>query len=190
MSEVNQGYGKGHFLIANPVLPDPNFSRTVILLCNHDEQGSFGLVINRSAPISAKEIFSETGVIGSSSEKIYLGGPVSPAQVFYLCYSKSPLHELDAICDEVYLGMSWELLDNLMTRVEKPEKNIRFYMGYSGWGSGQLVEEMDRLSWLTCEAKSEFIFQKNEEGIWANAVKSMGTDYEYLIKAPANPQWN
>ena len=190
MSEANEGYGKGHFLIANPVLPDPNFSRTVVLLCNHDEKGSFGLVINRSAPISAKEVFADMGVLGSPSEKIYIGGPVSPSQVFYLCYSKTPLQELDAICDEVYLGMSWELLDNLMQRVVDPEKNIRFYMGYSGWGAGQLVGEMTRLSWLTCEARSEFIFQKNEEVIWANVVKSMGKDYEYLINAPVNPQWN
>ena len=72
MSEANEGYGKGHFLIANPVLPDPNFSRTVVLLCNHDEKGSFGLVINRSAPISAKEVFADMGVLGSPSEKIYI----------------------------------------------------------------------------------------------------------------------
>jgi len=190
MSEANEDYGKGHFLIANPVLPDPNFSRTVVLLCNHDDQGSFGLVINRSAPANAKEIFEGMGVSYSPSGKIYIGGPVSPSQVFYLCHSKTPLLELDAICDGVYLGMSWELLDNLMTRVEDPEKNIRFYMGYSGWGAGQLAGEMTRLSWLTCEAQSEFVFQENEEGIWANAVKSMGKDYEYLIKAPINPQWN
>ena len=190
MSASNEQYGKGYFLIANPVLPDPNFSRTVVLLCNHDEQGSFGLVINRLAPISAKEVFEEVGVSGSHSGKIFIGGPVSPSQVFYLCQSKTPLPELDAICDGVYMGMSWELLDNLMTRIEDPEKNIRFYMGYSGWGAGQLEGEMTRLSWLTCEAQSDFIFQENEEGIWANAVKSMGKDYEYLIKAPVNPQWN
>ena len=190
MPTPNEQYGKGYFLIANPVLPDPNFSRTVVLLCNHDEQGSFGLVINRPATISAKEVFEEMGVSDSPSGKIFVGGPVSPAQVFYLCRSKIPLPELDAICDGVYMGMSWELLDNLMMRIEDPKKNIRFYMGYSGWGAGQLAGEMELLSWLTCEAQSKFIFQENEEGIWAHTVKSMGKNYEYLIKAPVNPQWN
>ena len=190
MPTPNKQYGKGYFLIANPVLPDPNFSRTVVLLCNHDEQGSFGLVINRPAPISAKEVFEEMGVSDSPSGKIFVGGPVSPAQVFYLCRSKIPLPELDAICDGVYMGMSWELLDNLMMRIEDPKKNIRFYMGYSGWGTGQLAGEVERLSWLPCEAQSEFIFQENEESIWAHTVKSMGKNYEYLIKAPVNPQWN
>ena len=86
--------------------------------------------------------------------------------------------------------MSKELLDNLMTRIEDPYKNIRFYLGYSGWGAGQLAGEMERLSWLTCEAQSEIVFQENAESSWAYAVKSMGKDYEYLIKAPVNPQWN
>jgi putative transcriptional regulator len=190
MSETSKDYSKGHFLIANPVLPDPNFSRTVVLLCNHDDQGSFGLVINRSSSIIAKEIFDKMGVIYSPSGKIYIGGPVSSSQVFYLCYSKTPLPELDVICDEVYLGINWEMLENLMKRIEDPDKNIRFYMGYSGWGAGQLADEITRLSWLTCEAQSEFVFYENEDKIWESAVKSMGKDYEYLIKAPVNPQWN
>ncbi|MEO2044231.1 MAG: YqgE/AlgH family protein [Nitrospinaceae bacterium] len=190
MPAHNENYGKGYFLIANPVLPDPNFSRTVILLCNHDDQGSFGLVINRPAPITAKEIFEEINVLNSPTGKIFIGGPVSPSQVFYLCRSNEPLPELELICDGIYMGLSWELLDNLMMRIENPDLNIRFYMGYSGWGAGQLAGEMTRLSWLTCEAKSKFVFQENEDGIWANAVKFMGKDYEYLIKAPVNPQWN
>jgi putative transcriptional regulator len=191
MSEPsNEKYGKGYFLIANPVLPDANFSRTVVLLCNHDDQGSFGLVINRSAPIDSKEVFAEMGMSEFSSGKIYLGGPVSPSQVFYLCHSEESLPELESICDGVYLGMSWELLDNLMTRVKNPEKNIRFYLGYSGWGVGQLAGEMTRLSWLTSAACGEFVFQENEDGIWKNVVLSLGKDYEYLVQAPVNPQWN
>ena len=121
MPTPNEHYGKGYFLIANPVLPDPNFSRTVVLLCNHDEQGSFGLVINRPAPISAKEVFEGMGVSGSPTGKLFIGGPVSPSQVFYLCRSKMPLPELDAISGGVYMGMSWELLDNLMMRIEDPK---------------------------------------------------------------------
>ena len=127
---------------------------------------------------------------GFPSGKIYVGGPVSPSQVFYLCRSEEPLPELEPICDGVYMGMSSELLDNLMTRFKNPEKNIRFYLGYSGWGAGQLEGEMTRLSWLTSQACDKFVFQENEDGIWANVVHSLGKDYEYLIQAPVNPQWN
>ena len=152
--------------------------------------GSFGLVINRPALVNSKEVFKEMGISGFPSGKIYLGGPVSPSQVFYLCRSEEPLPELETICDGVYLAMSSELLDNLMTRFKNPEKNIRFYLGYSGWGAGQLAGEMTRLSWLTSQACSEFVFQENEDGIWANVVCSLGKDYEYLVQAPVNPQWN
>ena len=79
----NKRYGKGSLLIANPVLPDPNFSRTVILLCNHDEQGSFGLVINRSAQLGATDLFSSIDILKSYNEKIYIGGPVYEEMVFY-----------------------------------------------------------------------------------------------------------
>ena len=79
----NKQYGKGSLLIANPVLPDPNFSRTVILLCSHDEQGSFGLVINRSTQLKASDLFSNIDVLKSYNEKIYLGGPVSQSKVFF-----------------------------------------------------------------------------------------------------------
>lgn len=186
----NAEYGKGYFLIANPVLPDPNFSRTVVLLCNHDDEGSFGLVINRSASIDTSKLFAEMGISGFPSGEIYVGGPVSPSQIFYLCRSEEALPELDKIFDGVYMGMSGELLDNLMIRLKNPEKNIRFYLGYSGWGAGQLAGEMTQLSWLTAQAQDEFVFQKNEDGIWASVVRSLGKDYEYLIKAPVNPQWN
>ena len=74
----NKNYEKGSLLIANPVLPDPNFSRTVILLCDHDEQGSFGLVINRSTQLKAPDLFLNINILKSYNEKIYLGGPVSP----------------------------------------------------------------------------------------------------------------
>ena len=186
----DQKYGKGYFLIANPVLPDPNFSRTVVLLCNHDDQGSFGLVINKSAELDSEDVFNDIEVLNSYSGKIYLGGPVSQAQVFYLCRSREALPELDLVCPGIYLGMSWDLLESVMEKLENPDQDLRFYLGYSGWGAGQLAGEMERKSWLTCEASDVFTFGENEDKIWEDVVLSLGKDYQYLVKAPVNPQWN
>lgn len=187
---MEQEYGKGHFLIANPVLPDPNFSRTVVLLCNHDDQGSFGLVVNKVANLQAAEIFSDIALLRNYHNKVYVGGPVSQSQLFYLCRSASPIPELDPVCEGVYLGMNYEMLEPVLDRVANPEENIRFYLGYSGWGAGQLAGEMDLKSWLTCSARDDFVFYSQEENIWAGVIKSMGKEYEYLTKAPVNPQWN
>ena len=188
---MNQSdYGKGSFLIANPVLPDPNFSRTVVLLCNHDDQGSFGLVINKVADVQAADIFHKIDLLDSYDHRVYAGGPVAPSQLFYLCRLKEPVSELDRVCDDVYLGMSWEALETVLPLIAQPERDLRFYLGYSGWSAGQLAGEMEQRSWLTCDARGTFVFEENEGSIWARTVKSMGKDYEYLINAPVNPQWN
>ena len=186
----NKNYKKGSLLIANPVLPDPNFSRTVILLCDHDEQGSFGLVINRSTQLKAPELFLNINILKSYNEKIYLGGPVSQSMVFFLCRSPSAAGKLDEVCSGVYLGSNLETLESLYASLENPEQDIRFYLGYSGWSGGQLAEEMEQNSWLVQKANEQFIFLDSESLIWPQAVNSLGEKYQYLTKAPVNPQWN
>ena len=187
---MNDPYGKGYFLIANPVLPDPNFSRTVVLLCNHDEHGSFGLVINKEAELTPSEIFSGIDRLRLYNGRAFVGGPVSQSQMFYICRSQEPVPEMDQICPGVHLGMDWNFLERVLDHTPDPEKNIRFFMGYSGWAGGQLADEMERLSWLTCKADQSLVFQDNLDWVWPGAVKSLGKDYEYLINAPVNPQWN
>jgi len=187
---MNDPYGKGYFLIANPVLPDPNFSRTVVLLCNHDEHGSFGLVINKEAELAPSEIFSGIDRLRSYNGRAFVGGPVSQSQMFYICRSKEPVPEMDQICPGVHLGMDWNFLDGVMNRISDPDINLRFFLGYSGWGAGQLASEMERRSWLTSKADESLVFENNLDRVWAGAVKSLGKEYEYLIQAPVNPQWN
>ncbi len=186
----NKNYEKGSLLIANPVLPDPNFSRTVILLCEHDDQGSFGLVINRSTQLKAPDLFLNINILKSYNEKIYLGGPVSQSMVFFLCRSPSAAGKLDEVCSGVYLGSNLETLESLYSSLENPEQDIRFYLGYSGWSGGQLAEEMEQNSWLVQRANEQFIFLDSESLIWPKAVNSLGKKYQYLTKAPVNPQWN
>ena len=186
----NKQYGKGSLLIANPVLPDPNFSRTVILLCNHNDQGSFGLVINRSTQLKAPDLFSDIDILRSYNAKIYMGGPVSQSMVFYLYRSAKDVIDLDKICSGVYLGSNLETLESLYLDIENPEENIRFYLGYSGWSGGQLDGEMEQNSWLVQNANEKLVFLDSEELIWLKAVNSLGEKYQYLTKAPVNPQWN
>lgn len=183
-------YGKGSLLIANPVLPDPNFSRTVVLLCNHDDKGSFGLVINRTAQLEASEVFSHIDVLDAYKGKIYVGGPVSQSMVFFLCRSSLEIPELDTICEGVHLGSSLDTLETVYPLVEDPERNIRFYLGYSGWSGGQLAGEMEQRSWLIQDAQERFVFGDPEDQIWPEVVNSLGEKYQYLINAPVNPQWN
>ena len=122
--------------------------------------------------------------------KIYFGGPVSQSMVFFLCRSSCGIGELDEVCPGVYLGSSLETLEESYLKIENPEQNIRFYLGYSGWSGGQLAGEMEQNSWLIQNAGEQFIFLDSESTIWPEVVNSLGEKYQYLIKAPVNPQWN
>jgi len=186
----NGSYGKGSFLIANPVLPDPNFSRTVVLLCNHNDEGSFGLVINRNSGMKSTEVFANSELLSGYEADVFIGGPVSPSQVFYLVRSPRPLPEMEEICPGVYMGMSWEALEDILPDLGNPGEDLRFYMGYSGWGSGQLAGEMDQRSWLTCDATGQQVFSAPVQKIWPGAVRSLGQKYEYLLQAPVDPRNN
>jgi putative transcriptional regulator len=186
----NGSYGKGSFLIANPVLPDPNFSRTVVLLCNHNEEGSFGLVINRNSGLKSTEVFASSELLADYEAEVFIGGPVAPSQVFYLCRSSQPLPAMEEVCPGVHMGMSWDALESILPDLPNPNENLRFYMGYSGWGSGQLAGEMEQRSWLTCDATDPFVFKEPEQHIWPSVVQSLGKEYEYLLQAPVDPRNN
>ncbi len=183
-------YGKGSFLIANPVLPDPNFSRTVVLLCNHNEEGSFGLVVNRAAEVNAKEVFPDSDMLKTYDRGIFIGGPVSQSQVFYLVRFQEEVEGLDAVCEGVQMGMSWDTLEELFPRLEDPNNDLRFYLGYSGWSAGQLAGEMDQRSWLVHGATQNHVFTQGAERLWHQVVRSMGKEYEYLLTAPVDPRLN
>jgi putative transcriptional regulator len=88
------------------------------------------------------------------------------------------------------LGTCLDVLETVYPRIENPEGNIRFYLGYSGWSGGQLAGEMEQRSWLVQNAKDRFVFGKMEDQIWPEVVHSLGEKYHYLTKAPVNPQWN
>lgn len=190
MAMENGLYGKGSFLIANPVLPDPNFSRTVVLLCKHNDEGSFGLVINRNSGLKSSEVFASSELLAGHECDVFIGGPVSPSQVFYLVRSPHPLPEMEEVCPGVHMGMSWEALGDILPDFENPNENLRFYMGYSGWGSDQLDGEMSQRSWLTCDAADRFVFTASEQNIWPEVVRSLGPKYEYLLHAPVDPRNN
>ncbi len=187
---TSEPYGKGSFLIANPVLPDPNFSRTVVLLCNHNDEGSFGLVVNRKSDLTAAEIFGESKLLKYHEQEVFIGGPVSQSQVFYLCRTPEPIPQLETICPGIQLGMSWDVLEEIYPKMDNPLVQIRFYLGYSGWGMDQLNKEMKQKSWLTCNASEDFVFDSSDPLVWAKVVRSLGKEYEYLLTAPVDPSRN
>lgn len=163
-------------LLAMPQLADPNFSRAVVLMIEHSDHGSFGLVINHPSPIKATELLEslEMSWQGEDSAVVWAGGPVSPSTGWVL-------HEPVGIANpgagtiEITSTISLSTSpDRLRAIANQPPRNIRLLLGYSGWGPGQLAQEMSRGAWLHTNADPKLVFETPPDEIWDRAMKSLG----------------
>jgi putative transcriptional regulator len=165
-------------LLAMPQLADPNFSRSVVLMIEHSEQGSFGLVINHPSPIKASELLDslEMSWQGEDNAVVWAGGPVSPSTGWVLhepVGSAQPGQGTIAITSSILLSTS---PDRLREIASSPPRNIRLLLGYSGWGPGQLAAEMARGAWLHTAAEPGLVFETPADAIWETAMRSLGID--------------
>lgn len=161
---------KGIFLIAVPELLDPHFHRTVVLIIRYERQGALGLIINRPTDIPLEQALPNLNGIKGIPASLFLGGPVSQDQIMALLYSKRPLDETQNVFDDVYVAGSLKPLAETLKN-PNPEKNLRIYSGYAGWGPGQLDGEVARGDWLIIDADSETIFSENTSEIWKELLK-------------------
>ncbi|MEZ6086736.1 MAG: YqgE/AlgH family protein [Pirellulaceae bacterium] len=158
----------GKFLIASPYLPDSNFLRTVVYIVRHDSEGAFGLVLTRPSELNLHEVLESTmGSKTSRRDLIYFGGPVEGP----LCalHEVADLADLDCN-DGLHLTSEQE---SILVLANRPEIRIRFFAGYSGWGPGQLEDELKQGGWLVCDATADDVFS-DFEPLWEALVKRVG----------------
>lgn len=161
---------KGIFLIAVPELPDPHFHRTVVLLISYEKQGAVGLIINRPTDIPIEQALSNLKGIEGLPSSLFSGGPVSRDQIIALLRSKKTMDETHNIFDDVYVAETLKPLTETLKN-PNPEKNLRIYSGYAGWGPGQLDREVTHGDWIITPADSETIFSENPAEIWLELSK-------------------
>ena len=171
-----------HFLIAMPSLADPNFAQTVTYLCEHNEDGALGIVINRPSDVTLGELLSHMGIEHLPAEQaalqVYLGGPVQRDRGFVL---HSPGGEWESslrIAEGVCVTTSRDILE-AVARGEGPERYL-VALGYAGWGPGQLEREMAENAWLSGPADPTIIFQRPHGERWRAAAALLGVDLALL----------
>ena len=179
--------GPGILLIAEPFLKDPNFMRTVVFLCDHQEEGSFGFVINRTYEHTLDELMND---LGDLKIPVFYGGPVQMDTIHFLHQYPEQIPGSYEVLNGIYWGGDFELAIQLIKNGEVDINKIRFYIGYSGWATGQLNDELKEKSWLTAEATRKLVFHKKTDEIWKDALKHLGGDYEMMINFPTDPQLN
>ena len=173
---------KGHFLIATPALNGSYFHHSVIYLCEHDDEGAMGLVINQPADIMLDELLTqvniENTVPSTASTPILLGGPMQQNQGIILHDSPDNTEISSQIAGDVYLSASTDLLRILGT--ERSPMHSLIALGYSGWGAGQLEQEIVENSWLTTAASNDILFNTPSDKCWHAAAELLGIDINLI----------
>ena len=178
---------RGRLLVSGPYLPDPYFRRTVVLLCDHNEEGSFGFVLNRHMEMNVSDLVDNLPPIGS---KVSIGGPVQSGDLYYLHTLGPHIEGSHEIVDGVYMGGEYDQLRAILTTDPKLSKHVRFFEGYSGWSADQLEKEIEDKSWLITPADRKRIMNTRSRDLWGDTLRSMGREFAPLSNFPEDPSLN
>jgi putative transcriptional regulator len=174
-------------LLAMPQLRDPNFHRSVVLLCEHGSEGAIGFVVNRPTEIRAADsVALEPPVRGDSGLMLWTGGPVEPQRGFLLLGDDPGVDDSERISDGFHLTASVEVLRRLLEAEpsDVAQRHCRLLLGYAGWGPGQLDSELAASAWLTVSLDPGLVFDTPPEAMWERAIRSLGVDPMALQLGP------
>lgn len=181
-TNINSDSLAGHFLIAMPSLDDGYFNQSVTYICEHNESGSFGIVINQKAGISLKQIAKEMKISSDvhydENKAVYIGGPVEQGRGFILHNPPGNWQSSLNVNEDISLTSSRDILEAMINN-EGPEDSI-VALGYAGWAAGQLEEEIANNTWLSCPAENQIIFNTPTDKRWLAAAKLIGIDLTLL----------
>lgn len=181
----------GHLLLSEPFLRDFYFQRSVVLLAAHNNEGSFGLILNKPTSIKLSEVTdTDFDLDDESDSTVYLGGPVKTDSIFFIHTRPDIIGNGMKICDGIYWGGDLETVSNLLADKLILPSEIRFYLGYSGWDPQQLDNELDEKSWIVLKAAAREFMTGNPSGLWKSLLSKLGREYSDWINYPADPQLN
>ena len=164
--------GKGVLLVASPSLVDPNFRETVVLIVEHNPQGTLGLILNRSTNVLLSEALPGLTALKGTKHRLFAGGPVQPTIVLLLSKLKEPQADMRSVFDGVYIGGNPEALERIITQA-KPADRFRAFAGYAGWAPGQLGLEMLQGSWAVLPPETFNIFDKDPATLWPDSLSQL-----------------
>ncbi len=164
---------------------DPNFAQTTSLLSEFNKEGAMGVVLNRPLDITLSQIMGNEPMPGSEGIRTYWGGPVQNNIGWIIHEDASLAKESLEIEPNLYLSSSPNVLKRMVELVGKPDTpRFRFFLGYSGWGGGQLEQEMAAASWITAPLNRELIFDNDPRTLWKRSLASLGIDPMTLAGTP------
>jgi putative transcriptional regulator len=177
----------GKLLVSEPSLHDQYFAKSVVLLAEHNDEGSFGLVINHPSDLLMDQI---TDDLPGFNPRLFLGGPVKLDTLFYI-HTKGELIEGSLpIINGLYWGGKADIVKKLILSGKITNNDIRFFIGYSGWSANQLEREMKENSWLLMDTTLNQVLYSNPRQLWRQLILNSGEDHAQWINYPEQPEWN
>ena len=168
-------------------MADPNFKRSVILLCEHSSEGSFGLVLNRPSPMQLSEV---SGMKLPEGLQLGVGGPVQPNTLHFVHPFGEEIEGALSVAEGIWWGGNLESLLEGIDDERVDALDVRFFLGYSGWGDGQLEVEIDEGGWIVLSATDSLVFAKGDDELWRQILRELGGEYALLSTFPDNPRMN
>ncbi len=178
---------KGMLLIASPDLLDPNFKRSVVLICEHGQEGSFGLILNKPLNIKISDAVED---LADWDLPLNVGGPVQNNTIHVLHRRGDLISDSVEVYDGVYWGGNYEEIQSLVNTNQLNTDDFKFFLGYSGWGVGQLEDEMKEDSWYQASAHKEMVFSNVPEKMWSQVLRRKGGDYAIIANTPEDVRLN
>lgn len=170
-------------LVAVPQLADPNFERTVVFLLAHGEEGAFGLVLNRPSLLVLRDVCAELGIETMRDDIVFVGGPVEEQRGFLL-HADENQPDSERLDEGIHLSGAPDVLSQLCGGATP----MRLFVGYAGWGPGQLERELQDGAWLTLPARAEYVYSVEPDGLWERVLRDAGLDPRMIAPGggPAN----
>ncbi|MFN3342945.1 MAG: YqgE/AlgH family protein [Flavobacteriales bacterium] len=178
---------KGHVLISEPFLDDDYFKRSVILLCEHNEEGTFGFVLNNYLDIKLTDLIED---LPDLKTRVSIGGPVNSDNLFYIHTLGDKIPGSIPIFGNVFMGGNWDVLRVALDSGTLKEEDVRFFVGYSGWSPGQLEEELSKSSWIVGKLEGSDVMDQHSDDLWKKVLKGMGKNFSLIADYPEDPTMN
>ncbi|MFZ5551783.1 MAG: YqgE/AlgH family protein [Bacteroidota bacterium] len=178
---------KGKILISEPFLDDDFFKRSVVLLCEHNEEGSFGFVLNNFVDINLHELIDE---LPDVKMRISVGGPVKNDNLYYIHTLGEKIPGSLEVMKGIYMGGSYDVMKEAISNGEVKSGQLRFFVGYSGWDRGQLEKELEMSAWLVARADAEDVMNTDIDDLWKKILTGMGKEYSAIANFPDDPTLN
>jgi len=179
--------GAGKLLLAEPFMVDPYFGRSVVLLTEHNENGTIGFILNKPIEIKLKDAVGELPPFDSN---IHLGGPVARETLHFLHTEGKLIDGSLEIIKGLFWGGNFETLKKLISQDKIKPESVKFFVGYAGWETKQLENELEQRSWIVLPGKIKDIMRRNPANLWKDILKGMGNEFAAIADFPVDPNLN